>query len=494
MSKKILIATPIHTDNLILQYVSSIFQIINNKNNDYEINVFWRRGSLVNKARNELIGYFLESHYDYIFFVDSDIVDFTNQFFSIVEEYLKIEKQIPLLMLGAIYPIKYFNFDYIQTSEQFKQNNWQQGMLKYNVNIDNLGINNQNIINEADENNGFVRASSIAGGFMMFSRHVVNKMIEKYPESAYRNFSNDKLVAKNNFNLFHSFVDPESKFYLSEDYGFCYNFNKIGGQIYANIKLELSHYGEQTFKGSLYDTLNIHNSQNKKNLILSNPRSGNHIIRTFIELLTELPTAGLKNVEVDKPIYQRIDFEMNIKNKNEYIYYKQHDLKLQEEPHYVTKSEEVNNLIFLLRNPIEIFLREDNINNEKNYVIPYKKSFREVYFDNLDFYHNHNGKKLLLYYEDIIKNPIQTIITLYRFLDINNEKNLSYSIENMSTILQKTKEVIKDTGGGHSSDLNHYSKQYKETLTENTKFIKEKLSLNSYYNTYLKRYICDGFF
>ena len=74
--KKILIATPIHTDHLIMQYVTSVFQLINNKESPFEVNIFWRRGSLVNRGRNELVGYFLESQYEYIFFIDSDIVDF----------------------------------------------------------------------------------------------------------------------------------------------------------------------------------------------------------------------------------------------------------------------------------------------------------------------------------------------------------------------------------------------------------------------------------
>ena len=42
--KKILIATPIHTDNLIMQYVTSVFEIVNNKSTPFEVNVFWRRG------------------------------------------------------------------------------------------------------------------------------------------------------------------------------------------------------------------------------------------------------------------------------------------------------------------------------------------------------------------------------------------------------------------------------------------------------------------
>ena len=257
--KKILIATPVHTDQLILPYVTSIFQIINNKDSPFEVNVFWRRGSLVNRARNELVGYFLESGYDYIFFIDSDIVNFVDAFYKIAHRYIELEHLFPLLVLGAVYPIKHFNFDQVQESDQM---NWQQVMLNYNVNLKDININNQSIIEEADKNNGIVKAQSIGGGFMMFSRYVIEKMIERYPETEYNNFINDTLVAKNNYNLFHSFVEPESKFYISEDYGFCYFFNNMGGTLLTDIYIPLSHYGDQIFSGSLYESLKL--KSNKK--------------------------------------------------------------------------------------------------------------------------------------------------------------------------------------------------------------------------------------
>lgn len=492
--KKILIATPIHTDHLIMQYVTSVFQLINNKKSPFEVNIFWRRGSLVNRGRNELVGYFLESQYEYIFFIDSDIVDFVDSFYQIASSYIEIEKNNPLLVLGAIYPIKHFNFDYVENEAQIKQENWQQIMLNYNVNIQNLGINNNFIIDEADKNNGLVDCNSIAGGFMMFSRYVVNKMIEKYPESAYKNFANDTLVAKKNYNLFHSFVEPISKFYLSEDYGFCYNFKKIGGLILANIKIKLSHYGEHVFNGSLYETLKLKTITNdnlkKKNLILSSPRSGNHIIRTLIEYFTQLPTAGLIDVENDGPIYTRSKLDFNIKNKNQFIYYKQHDIILNEK-HYITKHDEINELIFLIRNPLEIFIREDNFNNENKEVIPYKNQFKEVYFNNINFYKKFEGKKLLLYYEDIIQHKKETIITIYNFLKINNKERLNNILNNINIIYEETLRLSNTTNGAISSDVNYYSNKFKDTIyyKNNKSYINEKISTNNYYKTILNRYL-----
>ena len=45
---------------------------------------------------------------------------------------------------------------------------------------------------------------------------------------------------------------------------------------------------------------------NKQNILLSFPRSGNHMMRFFIELLSELPTFGCKYNKNDKEIYKNI--------------------------------------------------------------------------------------------------------------------------------------------------------------------------------------------
>ena len=55
-----------------------------------------------------------------------------------------------------------------------------------------------------------------------------------------------------------------------------------------------------------------------ENVLLSYPRSGNHLCRFFIELLTELPTYGCKHSESDVEIYKNTFKEyipFNIPNK-----------------------------------------------------------------------------------------------------------------------------------------------------------------------------------
>ena len=42
------------------------------------------------------------------------------------------------------------------------------------------------------------------------------------------------------------------------------------------------------------------------NILLSYPRSGNHLVRFFIELLSEIPTFGCKGTKKDIEIYKNL--------------------------------------------------------------------------------------------------------------------------------------------------------------------------------------------
>ena len=127
-------------------------------------------------------------------------------------------------------------------------------------------------------------------------------------------------------------------------------------------------------------------------ILLSYPQSGNHLVRFFIELLSEQPTFGcVTNQKKDKEIYknifpEKIPFNISKFNKND-CYIKYHT-----PPSQNIRS---NKLILVIRNPKEVLLRHNN--NELN--IDGKWDSYETYFKNIDFYNNYKGKKLLLYYE-----------------------------------------------------------------------------------------------
>jgi len=182
-----------------------------------------------------------------------------------------------------------------------------------------------------------------------------------------------------------------------------------------------------------------------ENILLSYPRSGNHLVRFFIELLSETPTYGCKGNNKDKEIYRNVFEEIipfNITNFDKRkCYFKYHFPP--------SKDVILNKLILIVRNPKEVLLRHNcyRINI---------KSF-EGYFKNIDFYNNYKGKKILLYYEDILQKKKKFIETLYEFLDLKNLEKKKYVLANLDKLYKlSAKGKNRVWGGIISNSINYY--------------------------------------
>ena len=118
-------------------------------------------------------------------------------------------------------------------------------------------------------------------------------------------------------------------------------------------------------------------------ILLSYPRSGNHLVRFFIELLSETPTFGIDNNKKDIEIYKNKFSEFipfNIDKNKEYrkniCFCKKHR----------SPRKPSSELIFIIRNPKEVLLRQSNY--EMN--IDGKKYSFNSYFDLIDYYSQSN--------------------------------------------------------------------------------------------------------
>ncbi len=212
------------------------------------------------------------------------------------------------------------------------------------------------------------------------------------------------------------------------------------------------------------------------NIILSYPRSGNHLTRFFIELLMEQPTFGCNYNKDDVPIYQnkfnnKIPFNIidNIDNTN--CYYKYH------EPPNI----ECSNLIFIIRNPREVLLRQCN-----NKII--FKSF-DIYFKCIDYYLNFNGNKKMFFYEDIISDKTTFINELYTFLNCTNKKKLDWVIDNIDFLYNESSNGTNRSWGGINSDsINYYYPKIPINIKKSfDAYIYTKL-LNPNYNFIINKY------
>jgi hypothetical protein len=111
----------------------------------------------------------------------------------------------------------------------------------------------------ADEH-GFIEVEEAPTGFMCIKRDVIYRMMEHYPQLNYRpygaplDYRNDP-VARRHWLFFDCMVDPDSGFYLSEDYAFCRRWRDMGGKVWADAQSKLKHLGQHQFGGDLKKSL-----------------------------------------------------------------------------------------------------------------------------------------------------------------------------------------------------------------------------------------------
>jgi len=206
-------------------------------------------------------------------------------------------------------------------------------------------------------------------------------------------------------------------------------------------------------------------------ILLSYPRCGNHLCRFFIELLSEKPTFGCIGNELDKQINQnifaeKIPFNISTYDRRE-CYYKFHG------PLQIYSNLTTTNLILIVRNPKEALLRQCNYKFDIN-------SF-EIFFKNLDYYHQFKGKKLLLYYEDMITHRKEFINQLYHFLSLTNETKKQYVMNNIDKLFDLSLGAKYSAWGGNISNnqLNFYYKQIPPKI---------KVRFTRYINNKFKKY------
>ena len=99
--------------------------------------------------------------------------------------------------------------------------------------------------------NDIFPVDTMGTGFMMFKRHVYEKLCAAHPECKYvDDVGLGKQYEPTMFSIFDTEID-EKGHYLSEDWTFCRRWAKLGGEIYAHAKVLLNHSGHYEFAGDL---------------------------------------------------------------------------------------------------------------------------------------------------------------------------------------------------------------------------------------------------
>ena len=196
--------------------------------------------SLISRGRNAATAFFLNSTCDYMLFVDTDMS------FSI-NDFNELTKENKPLTIGA-YCKKYISKNkldnYIKTNDTLPSD-WLSYVTDFSTEIP-AGVKTKKSI----------KVNYGATGFMLIHRSVFETIIKKKPDLKYKNDIDFYMGGGDNFYDFFSVkVNPKTKKYESEDYGFCQLWKECGGEIYCATNTDLVHIGRQKYTGNLYKQL-----------------------------------------------------------------------------------------------------------------------------------------------------------------------------------------------------------------------------------------------
>ena len=253
--------TPCFASLCYVNYVSCLMETIELfKRFNIELRVeFCRNDSLVTRARNNLIARAMnDPNMTHIIFIDNDItwdpVD--------ILKLLITDKQL----VGGVYPLKSYNWNKLIHDKRnpynsnivqsliTKKNNSQLGhlisdetMIQYNL----LNYNVNYLSNKISIDQNLTQVKHIATGFMMIQRNVIEKMSAAFPSTKYTDDVNFLKAEENKYAYALFDCGVEDDHYYSEDWLFCHRWTKMGGTIWIDVSINLTHTGIEDYQGSL---------------------------------------------------------------------------------------------------------------------------------------------------------------------------------------------------------------------------------------------------
>jgi len=184
-----LICTPAYGGNVTVEYVTGLLPVWSFVRGSGD--VYFRRDSHIDRARNDCVAYFMAHGFSHLFFIDAD-VGFDRKAFW---RQLSADRDI----CGGVYPIKHEGAGFP---------------------IDVAAIGPEDV-------HGFAECNELPTGFMCIARRVFEKVD---PRTA-----------------FDSMRDEAGEF-LTEDYAFCRRARAAGFKIYADMRSDLRHVGTKVYR------------------------------------------------------------------------------------------------------------------------------------------------------------------------------------------------------------------------------------------------------
>jgi hypothetical protein len=201
--------------------------------------------SLINRARNNLVAKFMANpQFTHLIFLDVDLS-------YRPEDILKLLWHDKDVVTGS-YPIKEILWDKVVklAKDDVEAKNLAGKSTRFVVNPVRAGDNT------IETHNGAISVHDAGTGFMCIKRSVFERMIEEYPDLKFNDDTGSMNDEEKNWTyaFFNSFVDDDKRF-VSEDYGFCRYWQKMGGKIWVDPAIEIDHLGRFMYQGKMMDYL-----------------------------------------------------------------------------------------------------------------------------------------------------------------------------------------------------------------------------------------------
>ena len=247
--RSIFLATPMYGGMCHGSYANSVMEL-QNLCNEYGVRLvrwFMYNESLITRARNYCADEFMRSGCSHLMFIDADI-EFTAR--DVIALLALQSDDSEYDIIGGPYAKKCISWEKIKAAVDKGVADTDPSKLEEFVGdyVFNPKAAGTFKISEP------VEVSELGTGFMMIRRETFDKYQAAFPELMYKpdharteHFDGSREICA----FFDCVIDPESKRYLSEDYYFCYQVQKIGLKTWLCPWMSMKHYGTHAFGGSL---------------------------------------------------------------------------------------------------------------------------------------------------------------------------------------------------------------------------------------------------
>jgi hypothetical protein len=242
------VVTPSHDGKFFQNYVMSMMNFaIEAERAGMRMQVLFHQGeSLVTRARNNCVAQFLANpEWTHLFWIDADI-GFSPQaaFRLLLSDYD---------IAAGVYPLKREDWPEEGVAAGTTRAQFDATFTRYTVNASASEASGK--VELEVQPDGFMKMTEAPTGFMAIKRGVFERLMASYPELNYVPDSIGEADRGLHYRFFDVMVDPVTRRYLSEDYGFCRLWSGLGESIHIDANSNLTHQGAKLYRGDFATSL-----------------------------------------------------------------------------------------------------------------------------------------------------------------------------------------------------------------------------------------------